>query len=577
MRGVSEFEFPSMNFPPWFFDVDDDGHGGMHDFLKHNNSKYTYSSPLTGFNLQPDNPYPYPAHLIYGGDGSLSDFKNPNCINNSYDDSHLSRDFSRMYISDDNDQLNPASKTPIRVVNPTGLENRGVGFNLDGGFNPPPLNFFEGGETTIANLSRSGDFLTRPQFRRTTSTNAPQVGDIYGHATQNGANPVEPRDLLYTPNVVRLMPRHNGRNQVLPHRSIEPPPFFTRDDGLASHARSRGQNGKKSQISNPKCSSLEEARGYIYHMAKDQHGCRFLQRMFDEGNSRDVNIIFNEIICHVVELMMNPFGNYLVQKLLEVCDEEQRMQILIRVTRFPGDLVQISLNTHGTRVVQKLIETLKLRQHISLVISALEPGFLVLIQDLNGNHVVQRCLHCFTTEDCKFIFIAATKYCIEIATHQHGCCVLQRCISGSTGELRKNLISEISANGLMLAQDAYGNYVVQFILDLEIPSATSKLTSQFEGNYVNLSTQKFSSHVVEHCLKICNNEIRSKIIKELLSATCFEQLLQDPHANYVLQTALNYSEGRLHNSLINAIEYYKEISRSSPYTKGIFSHKLLKR
>lgn len=86
------------------------------------------------------------------------------------------------------------------------------------------------------------------------------------------------------------------------------------------------------------------------------------------------------------------------------------------------------------------------------------------------------------------------------------------------------------------------NYVVQFILELKNPYATSNLTCQFEGNYVNLSRQKFSSHVVEKCLVVCNNEARLKIIHELLSATYFEQLLQDPHANYVVQTALRVSE-----------------------------------
>ncbi|XP_073048794.1 uncharacterized protein [Primulina eburnea] len=326
-----------------------------------------------------------------------------------------------------------------------------------------------------------------------------------------------------------------------------------------------------------KFSSLAEARGYIYHIAKDQHGCRFLQKIFDEGTSRDVQIIYNEIIDHVVELMMNPFGNYLVQKLLGVCNEEQRMNILLRVTDEPGELVRISLNTHGTRVVQKLIETLKTRHQISLVISALEPGFLALIKDLNGNHVVQRCLQCFTNEDSKFIFAAAAKYCVNIAMHQHGCCVLQRCIRDSNGEQRENLVAEISVNGLPLAQDAFGNYAVQFILELKIPSATSKLTSQFENNYVHLSTQKFSSHVVEKCLDLCNVETRSKIIHELLSADDFEQLLQDPHANYVVQKALHVSEGPLHNLLVDAIESHKAISRNSPYSKRIFSHKLLRR
>ncbi|KAG8368681.1 hypothetical protein BUALT_Bualt15G0071000 [Buddleja alternifolia] len=454
------------------------------------------------------------------------------------------------------------------------------------------------------------------------------AGDPLFYTSRNGINPIEARDAFYSSNVVQmpsLMPRYNeenllhykplvpnGRNKVpvrvrLPQESVE---AFTREDSLIiqgeginygmnrGHSRSWGYNAKGSHHESggdkpqescrspkmfcpsylpSKCNSLAKAQGYIYHIAKDQHGCRFLQRMFDEGTSQDVQIIFNEIIDHVVELMMNPFGNYLMQKLLEVCNEEQRMIILLNVTREPGELVRISLNTHGTRVVQKLIETLKMRQQILLVISALEPGFLALIKDLNGNHVVQRCLQCFTTEDSKFIFVAAAKYCVDIATHQHGCCVLQRCISHSNGELREALVAEISANGLLLAQDAYGNYVVQFILELKIPSAASKLASQFEGNYVHLSTQKFSSHVIEKCLVVCNDEDRSKIIHELLSATYFEQLLQDPHANYVVQTALRVSEGPLHNSLVEAIESRKAISRNSPFSKRIFSHKLLKR
>ncbi|XP_041992594.1 putative pumilio homolog 8, chloroplastic isoform X2 [Salvia splendens] len=409
--------------------------------------------------------------------------------------------------------------------------------------------------------------------------------------------------------------RFNERNKVVPLRvrvprgSVEP---FGREDSLIiqgeglNHAIARQgmkgfhhENGvwkaheRRSQLEDHlrtaespkmhcpfnrpmKFSSLAEAQGYIYHIAKDQQGCRFLQRMFDDGNSLDVQIIFNEIIDHAVELMMNPFGNYLMQKLLEVCNEEQRMHILFRVTEEPGKLVRISLNTHGTRVVQKLVETLKTKQQISLVISALESGFLALIKDLNGNHVIQRCLQSFPAEDSKFIFVAAAKYCVDIATHQHGCCVLQRCISHSTGEHRENLVAEISENGLLLSEDAFGNYVVQFILELKIPSATSKLTSQFEGNYVHLSSQKFSSHVVEKCLLVCE-EVRTNVIHELLSSSCFDRLLQDPHANYVIQTALRVSEGNLHNSLVDAIETHKSISRNSPYSKRIFSQKLLKR
>ena len=56
----------------------------------------------------------------------------------------------------------------------------------------------------------------------------------------------------------------------------------------------------------------------------------------------------------------------------------------------------------------------------------------------------------------QFILVAAAKYCVDIATHRHGCCVLQRCISHSIGEHRDKLVTEITKNGLLLAQDPFG-------------------------------------------------------------------------------------------------------------------------
>ncbi|XP_074263014.1 uncharacterized protein LOC141585854 [Silene latifolia] len=322
-------------------------------------------------------------------------------------------------------------------------------------------------------------------------------------------------------------------------------------------------------------SSLAEVKGNIHLMAKDQHGCRFLQKKFEDGSFEDVQTIFNEIIDHVVELMIDPFGNYLVQKLLDVCNEEQRMKIVHVVTKDRGELVRICLNTHGTRVVQKLIDSLRSRKQISLIIRALEPGFLDLIKDLNGNHVVQRCLQCLNYDDNKFIFDAASKFCVEIATHRHGCCVLQRCIAHSNGDHRKKLIEEICSNGLALAQDPFGNYVVQYIIELKIPSAAAQLISQFEGHYVQLAMQKFSSHVVEKCLKFIE-ESQARIVYELLRVPHFEQLLQDPFANYVVQSALEVTKGIVNDSLVTAVRPHS-ILRTNPYCKKIFTRGLIKK
>ncbi|KAL2975416.1 hypothetical protein AAZX31_14G160300 [Glycine max] len=320
-------------------------------------------------------------------------------------------------------------------------------------------------------------------------------------------------------------------------------------------------------------SPLSKFHGYIYYLAKHQNGCRFLQRMIDEGTSEHVLIVFNGVIDDVVELMVDPFGNYLVQKLLDVGGDDERLQVVSMLTKEPGQLIKTSLNIHGTRVVQKLITTVDSRKQIAMLMSAIQSGFLALIKDLNGNHVIQRCLQYFSCKDNEFIFYAATKFCVEIATHQHGCCVLQRCIDYSTGKYQDKLVKEICRHGLLLAQDPFGNYVVQYIIEMENPTASFKLHSQFKGNYTNLSMQKYSSHVVEKCL-VHLAEIKSRIVQELLSFPHFEQLLQDLYGNYVVQRALGVTKGFLHASLAEAVRPYKML-RTSPYCKRVFSRNLL--
>ncbi|URE28159.1 Pumilio domain-containing protein C6G9.14 [Musa troglodytarum] len=361
-----------------------------------------------------------------------------------------------------------------------------------------------------------------------------------------------------------------------------------------------------------KYDNLTGVKGCTYYIAKDQHGCRSLQRKLDEGKHQ-IDMIFNGVIDHAVELMVDPFGNYLMQKLLEVCSEEQLLQILLLLKEDPADLVNISLNIHGTRAVQKLIGSLKTRQQIALVISAIKPGFLDLIKDLNGSHVLQRCLESFKVEDNKFIFDAAAKHCVDIATHRHGCCVLQKCIAYSIGEDQAELVSEISANGYELAQDPFGqlgcgilghgmelfldfkifgdlndlwNILLQhsfqklcrqYILDLRNPLATANLVSQFEGKYVQLSVQKFSSNVVEKCLKTFGEDDRATIIIELLSVSHFDQLLQDPYANYVIRSAIENSKGSLYTALQKASLPHEAALRTNPYCKRIFSRFRMKK
>ena len=152
-------------------------------------------------------------------------------------------------------------------------------------------------------------------------------------------------------------------------------------------------------LASPEHATVEQCKGHISELCKDQHGCRFLQKMLEERDEGTNKIIFEEIYDHIVELMTDPFGNYLCQKLLEYCSDEQRLRVIKKVAPY---LVEISKNMHGTRAVQKMIDHLTSPEQVLCLKNALSLNVVGLIQDLNGNHVIQRCLNRFSGKRTRY-------------------------------------------------------------------------------------------------------------------------------------------------------------------------------
>eukprot|EP00798_Chlamydomonas_sp_ICE-L_P020343 gene20343-27105_t len=97
-----------------------------------------------------------------------------------------------------------------------------------------------------------------------------------------------------------------------------------RDNHRVGAGRGAGGGGAHHQghpesheADSPPCkfTELSEVEGQLMTVAKDQNGCRFLQRKFDEGGATAIAVVFPEILDNIVLLMSDPFGNYLVQKL----------------------------------------------------------------------------------------------------------------------------------------------------------------------------------------------------------------------------------------------------------------------
>jgi len=261
--------------------------------------------------------------------------------------------------------------------------------------------------------------------------------------------------------------------------------------------------------------------------------------------------------------MVDPFGNYLFQKILEKVTAEERILLVKSVST---RLVNASLNLHGTRSVQKVVELCAIDEAntpgrvanetetaANILSHALAPAAARLCIDSHGNHVIQRILLKLPYKYSHFVFDAVANSVGDVARHRHGCCVIQRCLDSSPSVARTNLVRRIVEKSLELMQDAYGNYVVQYVLDVCSDQDVHSVCESVIGKVKHLAIQKFSSNVMEKCLDRCTDRIREIYLMELSNPERIKELMLDPFGNYVIQRAISVATHAQAMKLVDAM------------------------
>jgi hypothetical protein len=316
---------------------------------------------------------------------------------------------------------------------------------------------------------------------------------------------------------------------------------------------------------------LEALLGQIRRLSRDQVGCRLVQQALDEEGPTAATMILHEGLPFWGEAMVDPFGNYLFQKMLEKVSPEERIMLIKNVS---SRLVNASLNLHGTRSVQKVVELCAqddkdghgdgLQETASAVLTAaLAPSAARLCIDSHGNHVIQRILLRLGTQYSMFVFDAVAASVSDVARHRHGCCVIQRCLDSPPSESRSYLVRCIVERSLDLMQDAYGNYVVQYVLDVCCDDDVQAVCESVVGRVNLLAIQKFSSNVMEKCLERCCDRVKEAYLLEMSDAERVRELMMDPFGNYVIQRALSVAT---HTQAIRLVEAMRPHLLATPLT-----------
>ena len=89
----------------------------------------------------------------------------------------------------------------------------------------------------------------------------------------------------------------------------------------------------------------------IHELAFDQQGCRMIQKRLENvepGESKFASVILESIIPFFTQVACNQFGNYVCQRLIELCPVSELKSLVYSLLPF---FHEMSFNQHGTRAM----------------------------------------------------------------------------------------------------------------------------------------------------------------------------------------------------------------------------------
>ncbi|XP_043940629.1 pumilio homolog 1 isoform X5 [Protopterus annectens] len=317
---------------------------------------------------------------------------------------------------------------------------------------------------------------------------------------------------------------------------------------------------------------LREIAGHIMEFSQDQHGSRFIQLKLERATPAERQLVFSEILQAAYQLMVDVFGNYVIQKFFEFGSLDQKLALAERIR---GHVLSLALQMYGCRVIQKALEFIPPDQQSDMV-RELDGHVLKCVKDQNGNHVVQKCIECVQPQSLQFIIDAFKGQVFTLSTHPYGCRVIQRILEHCLPEQTLPILEELHQHTEQLVQDQYGNYVIQHVLEHGRPEDKSKIVAEIRGNVLVLSQHKFASNVVEKCVTHASRTERAMLIDEVCTMndgphSALYTMMKDQYANYVVQKMIDVAEPAQRKIVMHKIRPHIATLRKYTYGKHILA------
>lgn len=163
--------------------------------------------------------------------------------------------------------------------------------------------------------------------------------------------------------------------------------------------------------------NVMDYKGQIVAFAKNQQGSKYLQRVLAKASPDVLEFIVVEVGDNLHELMVDSYGNYFCQKLLQSSSSKQRVYLLKKISPY---IINIACDKRGTHSMQSLIQLINMEEEEKTLEQALDEHIINLCFDPNGTHVLQKVLLTIKIEKLDYIFFGCFDKLVELSLDANG-------------------------------------------------------------------------------------------------------------------------------------------------------------
>ncbi|KAJ0304099.1 hypothetical protein COL5a_005233 [Colletotrichum fioriniae] len=289
----------------------------------------------------------------------------------------------------------------------------------------------------------------------------------------------------------------------------------------------------------------------------DQQASIFLQQKLKVGTPDQKYEIVEAIVAQAYPLMVNRFGNFLVQRCFEHGTPEQVVKIAEAIR---GNTLNLSMDPFGCHVVQKAFDSVP-EDYKAIMVHELLRRIPETVIHRYACHVWQKLFELRWSESppqiMKFVNEALRGMWHEVALGETGSLVVQNIFENCLEEDKRPCIEEVLANIDIVAHGQFGNWCIQHICEHGAPADRSRAIDHVIRYAAEYSTDQYASKVVEKCLKIGGGEFLSRYLDRVCEGRVdrpripLVDIASDQYGNYLIQYILTHA-GLQHREVVAA-------------------------